>query len=274
MTWDWTCSWRAILAGSIVAVAVTLIVVALGLGGGLAVISPWSGEGISSTTAAWAAGLFLVATSMIASTFGGYIAGRLRPAWEDVNEHERFFRDTAHGFVAWALATTILATVMSGALTHMLAAASTGAIPAAGAGAAQAASPAAPYVDRLLRPSGQATRQTSPGSDNTGARDELGRLIAPALRKGGDVAPEDKTYIVQVVAGRTGMPQAEAEQRVNQTITQAKQAADQARRTAAKFSFWVAAALLAGALASCLAAAEGGKLRSSRWYEASPAPRI
>jgi hypothetical protein len=127
-----TVSWSAILAGAFTAAAVTLIVVAFGVGAGLAVVSPWSGEGISGTTASWAAGLFLVAVAMIASTFGGYITGRLRPGWDDVNLHERFFRDTAHGFVAWAFATVLTVTVLAGAGTHLLTAASAGAIPAAG----------------------------------------------------------------------------------------------------------------------------------------------
>ena len=110
-----TVSWGAILAGAFTAAAVTPIVVAFGVGAGLAVVSPWSGEGISATTASWAAVLFLVIVAMIASTFGGYITGRLRPGWDDVNVHERFFRDTAHGFVAWAFATILTVTVLAGA---------------------------------------------------------------------------------------------------------------------------------------------------------------
>jgi len=133
-------SWGAILAGGFTAAAVTLIVVAFGVGAGLSVVSPWEGEGISATTASWSAGLFLVVVAMISSTFGGYITGRLRPGWDDVNVDERFFRDTAHGFVAWAFATVLTVTLLAGAGTHLLAAASAGAIPAAGAGAAQAAS--------------------------------------------------------------------------------------------------------------------------------------
>ena len=129
-----TVSWGAILAGGFTAAAVSLIVVAFGIGAGLSVVSPWEGEGISATTASWSAGLFLVVVAMIAATFGGYITGRLRPGWDDVNVHERFFRDTAHGFVAWAFATVLTATVLAGAGTHLLAAASAGAIPAAGTG--------------------------------------------------------------------------------------------------------------------------------------------
>ena len=166
----------AILAGGFTAAAVSLIVVAFGVGAGLSVVSPWEGEGISATTASWSAGLFLVVVAMIAATFGGYITGRLRPGWDDVNVHERFFRDTAHGFVAWAFATVLTATVLAGAGTHLLAAASAGAIPAAGAGAAQAASNSGDiYVDRLLRAGPQTGRpaRAAPATDQAATRAEL-----------------------------------------------------------------------------------------------------
>ena len=265
-----TVSWGAILAGAFTAAAVTLIVVAFGVGAGLAVVSPWSGEGISATTASWAAGLFLVVVAMIASTFGGYITGRLRPGWDDVNVHERFFRDTAHGFVAWAFATILTVTVLAGAGTHLLAAASTGAIPAAGAGAAQlGGNSGAVYVDRLLRGSQTNSQNTtSSPSDQFATRAELLRIIGPITRKGGDVSADDRAYAARVIAARTGISQSEAEQRVNQTIAQAKDAADKARSAALKFSLWIAISLLAGAFSASLAAAEGGKLRNSRWYEA------
>src|SRR6476646_3235032 len=262
-----TVSWGAILAGGFTAAAVSLIVIAFGVGVGLSVVSPWIGEGISATTAGWSAGLFLVAVAMIASTFGGYITGRLRHAWEEVNIHERFFRDTAHGFVAWAFATVLTATLLAGAGTHLL--------PAAGSGAAQAANSIGDvYVDRLLRVGPQTDGRTAgPSSDQAATRAELLRIVGPATLKGSDVSAEDRTYAARLIAARTGIPQAEAEQRVNQTITQAKDAADKARRAAAKFSIWIAISLLAGAFSASLAAAEGGKLRNARWYEEGASTR-
>jgi len=264
-----TVSWGAILAGGFTAAAVSLIVIAFGVGVGLSVVSPWIGEGISATTAGWSAGLFLVAVAMIASTFGGYITGRLRHAWEEVNIHERFFRDTAHGFVAWAFATVLTATLLAGAGTHLLAAAAAGAIPAAGSGAAQAANSIGDvYVDRLLRVGPQTDGRTAgPSSDQAATRAELLRIVGPATLKGSDVSAEDRTYAARLIAARTGIPQAEAEQRVNQTITQAKDAADKASSAAARVSIWIAVSLLAGAFSASLAAAEGGKLRNTRWYE-------
>jgi hypothetical protein len=182
-----------------------------------------------------------------------------------------FFRDTAHGFVTWAFATVMTASVLAGASTHIIAAASAGAIPAAGAGASQVVSNTGDvYVDRLMRSGTQTGGQTGASPpDQAATRAELLRLIAPVTRKGGEVTTEDRAYAARLIAARTGIPQAEAEQRVNQTITQAKDAADKARRAAMKFSIWVAIALLAGALSASLAAVEGGKLRNSRWYEES-----
>ena len=253
-----TISWGAILAGGFVAAAVTLIVVAFGVGVGLSVVSPWDGEGISATTVSWSAGLFLVAVAMLSSTFGGYITGRLRDAWEDVNVHDRFFRDTAHGFVMWAFAPVLTATVSAGAGTHSRR--PTGAIPAAGAGATKR--PIIVVTSTLTACCGPAADNgpnTAPASSNEQAatRAELLRIVGPGTRKGGDVSTEDRTYAARVVATRTGLSQSEAEQRANQTIAQAKDAADKARRAAAKFSIWIAISLLAGAFTGSLAAAEG-----------------
>jgi Na+(H+)/acetate symporter ActP len=97
-------------------------------------------------------------------------------------------------------------------------------------------------------------------------RGEIARIMTPSLRKDGAVSPADRTYLVKLVSARTGLSQADAEQRVDQVTTQAKTAADQARKSAAKFSLWLAASMLAGALAAALAAVEGGNLRNREWY--------
>ena len=262
-----TVSWGAIAAGSIVACSVTLVLIALAVGGGLSLVSPWAGESASATTMSWLAGIGLVCMAIVASTFGGYITGRLRSAWDDVHEDERYFRDTAHGFVTWAFATALTASVLAGAATHLLAAASTGAIPAAGAGAAQAASTGDVYVDRLLRSNNPPGQQQGNQSD---ARGELLRVLAPATRSGGQVADADRTYAAQVVAARTGLSREDAQRRVDQIVTEAKAAADTARKAARNAALWAAAAMLAGALASSLAAAAGGHQRNSRWYEVNP----
>jgi hypothetical protein len=259
-----TLSWGAVIAGAIAAAALTLFLMALGVGLGFSIVSPWSDQGVSGTTFHVVAGVYLVCVAMLASTVGGYLAGRLRTKWPGIHDDEIYFRDTAHGLVTWALATVLTAAVLGGATTHILAGATAGSVPAAG-GAAAAANPADPYVDRLLRADGTATPQAN-AADGTAARAELGRMIAPIWRKG-DLSEADRAYAAKVVAARTGLNEAQAQSRVQEVVTQAKQAADTARKATAALMLWIAGSLLAGAVASMLGATEGGLLRDSKWYE-------
>src|ERR1700722_5866297 len=100
-------SWAAVTAGAIVSCALTLVLIAFGLGLGLSVVSPWAGSGVSATTFKIGTGLYLVVIAMLSSSIGGYIAGRLRSRWIGVHSNEVYFRDTAHGFVASAFATAL-----------------------------------------------------------------------------------------------------------------------------------------------------------------------
>jgi hypothetical protein len=83
----------------------------------------------------------------------------------------------------------------------------------------------------------------------------------------------DRTYVARLVAARTGLSQAEAERRVDQVVTEAKAAADRARKAAAQLSFWLTASLLLGAFAASLAAVEGGQLRDGSWNDRVLTPR-
>jgi hypothetical protein len=295
---DSAVNWGAVIAGGIAAAALTLVLLAFGAGVGFSVVSPWSDQGVSAPTFSLAAGVYLIVVAMLASTVGGYLAGRLRTKWTGVHTHEVFFRDTAHGFLAWAFATVLSATVMGAAATHLLAGASAGLTQgAAGAATTQAANssggPTDIYVDTLFRPAATNSAGAAPAapaavdpatgapvagaapaavaaprssnSDPAADRAAVGRLFVRDLGKGQDFSAEDRVYLSQVVAQRTGMSQAEADKRVNDTITQAKQATDTARKAAAKLSLWLAASMLIGAFAASLAATEGGKLRDGDW---------
>lgn len=112
-------SWSAILAGSVASAAVALVMVAFGVGVGFSVVSPWAEKGITATYTI-AGGVYLIASSMIPAIVGGYLAGRLRSQWSTVHEHERYFRDSAHGFLVWALATVLCAAVLGGAFSHLI----------------------------------------------------------------------------------------------------------------------------------------------------------
>jgi hypothetical protein len=100
-------SWPAVAAGAVVSCALTLVLLAFGIGLGLSVVSPWSDAGVSATTFKIGTGLYLIVVAMLASSIGGYIAGRLRTRWVGVHSDEVYFRDTAHGFIAWAFASVL-----------------------------------------------------------------------------------------------------------------------------------------------------------------------
>jgi hypothetical protein len=106
-------SWAAIIAGAVAATAATVILLVLGTGVGLSVVSPWYGAGASAATVGVSAVVWLVVVQWISSGLGGFLAGRLRTKWVGVHTHEVFFRDTAHGFLAWSLATVAGALVFA-----------------------------------------------------------------------------------------------------------------------------------------------------------------
>ena len=162
-------SWTGVIAGALAAAAISLILMVLGAGFGLSIISPWSAGSVA--TAAVGSVIWLVVVQWIASGLGGYLAGRLRNHAADPVD-ERFFRDTVSGFLAWALATLVvaglLASVVSaivGTGTQATATVAAGAASAAGSAAQGAASnpanPLAYYVDTLYRPANPAAPATA-----------------------------------------------------------------------------------------------------------------
>src|ERR1700723_3911398 len=112
-------AWGAIAAGAVGAAALALLLIAFGAGLGLSAISPWSDSGISASTFKTGSGIYLVIVAVMSSAVGGYLAARLRTKWVGVNTHEAFFRDTAHGFLAWAFATLLSAAALSSATTYL-----------------------------------------------------------------------------------------------------------------------------------------------------------
>ena len=264
-------SWAAIVAGAVVAAALALVLVAFGSGLGLSSISPWSGSGVSGTTFQIGTGIYLVIVGVMSSAVGGYVAGRLRTKWVGVHNNEVFFRDTGHGLLAWALATLISATALTSTTAYL----ASGAVAGGAAASSQALGRLGAseiYVDKLFRPApGQAPTQADNG--NFGTRAEVLRLWTADFRSSADLSQADRAYVAQAVAARTGLSQADAEKRVDAVVTEAKSAADTARRNAAHLSFWLTAALLFGAFAASLAAAEGGALRDGTWSGRVLTPR-
>src|SRR5437764_15203259 len=143
-------SWPAIIAGAIAILAVGLILLALGSGLGLSSVSPWPNSGPSATTFGVYAAVWLVVVQWASAALGGYLTGRLRTKWVGVHTDEVYFRDTAHGFLAWAAASVIGAVLLASPAPFLVGGTASGATQAA-AGAAQSSGPMEGYVDTLLR---------------------------------------------------------------------------------------------------------------------------
>ena len=184
-------SWGAIFAGAVAALATTLILVVLGGGLGLAAVSRWyrSGAGIGAVGVAAIA--WLVVVQWLSSAIGGYMAGRLRSKWTGtIHDDEVFFRDTAHGFLAWCVASVAGAVLLAGAGALALGGAAAG---ASGAAVGRGADPNAYYVDSLYHPAAAAAdanaSATLPVPANADPRGETGRILARDLANGG-VTPD------------------------------------------------------------------------------------
>lgn len=264
-------SWAAVFGGATVATAVTIMLVALGSGLGFASLSPIRGGNPSAATFTALAAVWLIIVQWVSSFFGGYLAGRLRPGWGGVHGDEVMFRDTASGFVAWAVASIfVVGLVASGASSLVGAAgrAATTVASSAVSGAAQSASmspgdPSGYLLDTLFRPS-----QSAPQENSADAKAEAGRILATGAT--GNISQADHDYLAQVVAARTGLSAGDAGKRVDdviakekQAIDTAKQAADAARKAASSFAIYTFFSMLIGAFIACVAAAIGGRQRDA-----------
>lgn len=275
-------SWGAVLAGAAAAAALSFILLILGVGLGLSSVSPWSfnATAIGVSTIVW-----LAFMQLAASGIGGYMAGRLRVKWSSIHTDEVHFRDTAHGLLAWAVATLLTVALLAGGTRAVLSgaidagsgvAAAVG--PAVGAGAAVAgakageggANPLDYFSDMLLR-AAPAAGTGEAGGTVADQRVEIGKIFATSLSTG-SLAADDRAYLGQVVASRTGVTQAEAEARVDAVYARAtkaaadakakaQQAADTARKAGAHTALWMFVALLLGAFVASLAATFGGRQR-------------
>jgi hypothetical protein len=259
-------SWAAIIAGGFVAAALSLVLLALGSGIGLSSVSPWSNAGASATAVGRGAIIWLILMQIVSSSMGGYIAGRLRTKWVRVHSDEVFFRDTAHGFLVWAVALVLAAGFLAAAASRMA-----GAARAEGSSAAESGvNPNQYYVDAFLRSTGAtpdattnpATSSVATGTGANGAatREEVGVILANALRHG-NLPDYDSAYLAQIISARTGLSQADAQARVAQVYDQARQAADTARKAVAHSLYWLFLALLVGAFCASYAATLGGRER-------------
>ena len=265
-------SWGAIFAGALVAISVTLVLIALGTGLGFASMSPWPNQGVSASAFSITAVIWFVVMQWLSSLLGGYITGRLRTRYIGTHHHEVFFRDTANGLVTWALATVVVAVVLASSVASGVGAGVKAASSVASAGAAGAAHAAVSSgsdsgygVDKLFRSSMTSAPGAMPSAAD--AHGEATRIVANAAASG-SMPDADRSYLVSTVAARTGVPEAEAQKRVDDLLAaandaqlKAKAAADEARKDAAQVAIYTALAMLIGAFIASVSSALGGRLR-------------
>jgi hypothetical protein len=263
-------SWGSIIGGALATIAISLILACLAAGLGLTSFSVYAGNNAKAATYGISAGLALLVIQWLSAGFGGYIAGRTRARWSALHTHESGFRDTAHGFLSWALATALTlgllafagGTALSGALhgaTTLGAAGVTAAAHEAGPmgdhsmgdrsmGDRSMGDPIAAITDRLFRieqptaaataASGTSITATAAPSPTTVAvratpdmRAEAGRILATQLTDGA-IADADKAYLAQEIAQVTGLPPAEAQKRVADASAALTEAENKAKAAA------------------------------------------
>jgi hypothetical protein len=244
-------SWAAVIAGAVVAAAFSLIMLALGAGFGLSVVSPWSNAGTVVSTVGAIAIIWLIAVQIVSSALGGYLAGRLRMRWLSIHNDEVHFRDTAQGLVTWAVGVVLTFSLLTTAATSMAGGIAHSAEPKTMA--ALSPDPSSYFVDRLLRPDHPGGADRDPAQQA-----EAGRLFTHVLENS---TAADTNYLAQLVAARTGLNANDAALRVDQTITDAHQAEDKVRQATAHLLFWIFIALLAGAFCASYSATVGGRQR-------------
>ncbi len=245
-------SWSAIFAGAAAAAALSLILLILGSGLGLSSVSPWASAGIGAAAFGVSTILWLGFTQVVASGMGGYLAGRLRTKYVAVHNDEVYFRDTAHGFLTWALASLVTASVLASAVGSIVGAGASVASNAAEANLVSARSVSGKSVsggvsntefagnglgnaadagtgatetvsylmDSMLRRSANTPVAASAGADIAAqvSTAELTRVFMNGIRQG-TLPADDAVYVAAAVAARTGLTPDEAEARVKTTYS-------------------------------------------------------
>ena len=285
---DHAVSWPAVFAGAAGAAALSLILLILGTGLGLSSVSPWVQRGVSAGTLGFSTIAWITLTQLAASGLGGYLAGRLRGRWSDAQTDEVYFRDTAHGFLAWAVATLVTAALLTSTVAGILGTgAKAGTALVAGATAGRSALSAAVdetkesnsyYVNSLFRRDAAAASVASASSSaafvsstTLSANAEATGIVVNAL-KNGALPQDDVAYLGQMVSQQTGLNQVDAQKRVTDIFARmqdkarnaevaAHEAADKARKASAYAALWLFVSLLLGAFGASLAATYGGRQR-------------
>jgi hypothetical protein len=265
--------WPAIIAGIVLASAISLVLLTFGSALGLSFINFRAGADVLPLWVAIAGATWLLWVLVSSFMAGGYLTGRLRKRHLDATEHESDVRDGAHGLIVWAGGLVVGAIIATGGISALVGAVgSTAATLTTAASnvaddAAGAIDPNAYFVDTLFRPAADAAAPTAPAADTSAKRAEAGRIIAQGAVTG-SVSDADKAYLGQLVSQTTGMPADQATARVGEVMTaidnakaEALRVAENARRAGVLAAFLTAASLLVSGAAAFWAAQQGGNHR-------------
>jgi hypothetical protein len=245
--------WGAIAAGVFVSLAVTSVFLAFGSAIGLSMASFQPSASAPVVGLVIAAGLWFLWVQVSSFMSGGYVAGRMRRRIGDAKPHEVEMRDGAHGLIVWAVNI-----VIGAALASLLTLAGIGG--AIGVASTSTANSGAMdyYVDRVMR--SDAVAGTTAVSADTQYNAQIGRILAKNI-----AAPTfdetDRAYVVREISSRTGLAEADAQKRLDDTVATLKAQAETARRYAVLFAFLTAASFLISGVAAWWAATAGGKHR-------------
>lgn len=264
--------WPSIIAGTVLASAIALVLITFGSAVGLTLTSAREESGMSLFWLSIVAALWLLWVQVSAYLAGGYLTGRLRRRKQDATEYESDIRDGSHGLIVWGLGVLVSALLVLSGVTAAVSTA-TNAIGTVASGAAAGAAGSADEVvgqsgvliDRLLRPGTATAEQPAPGE-----RDQIVRLLVSSITEG-SLSDADKQYLAGVVAARTGVDQAQAQQRVDelwngvqQAESKARDVAERARKIGVIAAFMTAATLLVSAVAAYYGAVLGGNHRDKQ----------
>jgi hypothetical protein len=269
--------WASIFGGAVATIAIGFTLMILEAAFGLTISSPWANHGMSAGAVTINMIIAMIIVQWLSAALGGYLTGRLRSRWVGTHTDEVFFRDTAHGFLTWCVATLVMITILGSAVSAVVSGgAKAGGMMAAAGAAAEAQrgpgpmmgphgdmmDPMAYTVDTMFR-----SQRPTTDINNPESRMEVTRILGKAA-KDGSITAEDKTYLGSVIAARAGVSQAEGEARVDRAVSdlndakaKAKDAADKARKASATLALFTFLSLVIGAFIAAVSAAMGGRCR-------------
>jgi hypothetical protein len=280
--------WPAIIAGAILASAISFVLFTFGTGIGLSLTSPYPGESVSPIAFAVVLGLWVLWVSTSSFLAGAYLTGRLRRRIGDASEHEVEVRDAAHGLLVWALSALIGALLAAGVTglaasktADVAAGVATGTTAAAARQIAGQADPETYWTDVLFRPAPAAPAAETgttpalaapapvqrPTVDMLQSREAAGRVMATQIQEG-KLNEDDRSYLSRLVSDATGLSDTDAAARVDAAVTglsaarvETARLAERARKFGILIAFLTAASLAIGAAACWWAATVGGRHR-------------